>query len=75
LDTAQEIEDVFQQLAPLGEDATTEDLAAKGGVRVALPGGGYITYRPASKWGGPTIDVNIPQLPQLKGIHLPDGGP
>jgi hypothetical protein len=75
LDTAEEIEDVFQQLAPLGEDVTPDALAEIGGTRIDLPDGGYIAYRPTSRSGGPTIDVRIPQLPQLGGIHLPDGGP
>lgn len=51
-----EAEKLFEGLARLGHDDPIPNLPFR---RVVLPGGGHAVYRPVSKSGEPTIDVNV----------------
>jgi hypothetical protein len=52
-------EALFERLSDGGMDVTP--LGHRGKL-VQIPGGGHIGYRPTSRSGPPTIDVNIPGI-------------
>lgn len=56
----EEAQDFFDALTAGGTDATPPGYP---GTLRRLPGGGSVGFRPASKSGPPTIDVNIPGVP------------
>lgn len=51
---------MFDELAAGGRDITPPGHPGK---VVELPSGGFVGYRPFSKSGPPTVDVNIPGIP------------
>ncbi len=53
----EEAEELFGELAKLGQDSPVKEAPAL--KRVALPGLGYASYRPISRSGEPTIDVRV----------------
>jgi hypothetical protein len=53
---AREAQQLFQRLAQLGHDAP---IPTYFGSRVHIPGVGIVGYRPVSKSGEPTVDVNV----------------
>ena len=53
---AKEAQQLFQELAQLGHDAL---IPTYPGRRVRIPGVGTVGYRPVSKSGEPTVDVNV----------------
>jgi hypothetical protein len=55
--------DLFNELTQGGRDITPSGHPGK---LVELPTGGIVGYRPMSKSGPPTIDVNIPGIPIRK---------
>lgn len=59
----QEAEELFDELTAGGADVTPSNYPGK---LMALPGGGHVGLRPASKSGPPTIDVNVPGIPIRK---------
>ena len=59
---AQAAEKMFGDLTKGGTISTAPNLAEINGVRYTMPDGSYITYRPVSTSGPPTIDVNVPSL-------------
>lgn len=54
---------LFDELTQGGKDITP---AGHVGRLVELTGGGIIGFRPASRSGPPTIDVNVPGIPMRK---------
>jgi hypothetical protein len=55
-------EKMFKELTKGGKVLTPSDLAGRGGILYKMPDGSHITYRPASRSGPPTIDINVPSL-------------
>lgn len=55
----QAAEELFKRLSEHGTDITPPGHT---GQLVQLLGGGYVGYRPRTRSGPPTIDVNIPGL-------------
>ncbi|MBI3419671.1 MAG: hypothetical protein HY053_06030, partial [Proteobacteria bacterium] len=71
----QAAEKMFEDLTEGGTLSTTPKLAEINGVRYTMPDGSYITYRPVSTSGPPTIDVNVSFLKNLvTKIKFMDGG-
>ena len=63
----QAAQELFGQLSAGGTPANQPTYPGTG---VNLPGGGFVGIRPASKSGGPAIDVNIPGI-NIGKIHFP----
>jgi hypothetical protein len=59
----QEAEDMFDDLIV---GAVCDTPPGYPGQRYKLPGGGHVGYRPVSKSGPPTIDINITGIPIKK---------
>jgi hypothetical protein len=59
----QAAQDLFNQLSQGGKDITPPGYS---GNLVELPTGGIVGFRPSSRSGPPTIDVNIPGIPIRK---------
>jgi hypothetical protein len=57
---AKEAEGFFQNLVT--QTGATVDRVTGKGVVASVPGGGNIGFRPSSKSGPPTIDINIPGI-------------
>lgn len=52
-----EAEELFAELEKLGRNSPVADTPSLR--RVELPGLGYVSYRPISKSGPPTIDISV----------------
>ena len=58
---------LFEQLAGLGQDAPTPEHPGR---RIEIPGIGFVSYRPVSKTGPPTIDIRFNIISELENVKF-----
>lgn len=65
---------LYEELARLGNDMPVENpsIGSRPGLRMEIPGFGYIGYREVSDSGEPTVDcsVDLEELKQLKKVKF-----